>query len=221
MNMEMSVPRIDLAQGQTSDGATEQFDPALSLFQAVRAVSDESLHAHEFHVGRLAQTLATRMNLNSALCHQIGHAAGLHDIGKFAIPSRVLGKEGKLNAEELEEIKRHCEHGATILERSGRSRDSLEIQVALYHHERWDGSGYSSGLEGEDIPIAARITALADVYDALRAKRPYKPALTHEDVVDIIVNGDGRTHPGHFDPNVLATFKENHLEFEAVWREQV
>ena len=84
----------------------------------------------------------------------------------------------------------------------------MGIDIALGHHERWDGSGYPSGRCGGEIPLAARIMALGDVYDALRAKRPYKPPFTHERAVETITQGDGRTVPAHFDPAVLAAFRD-------------
>jgi len=93
----------------------------------------------------------------------------------------------------------------------------MGAEIALNHHERWDGGGYPNGKRGETIPLAARIMNICDIYDALRSKRPYKPAFDHDKTVDIILRGDDRTQPGHFEPGILATFKQNHESFRDIF----
>jgi len=154
----------------------------------------------------------------------IEHAAPLHDVGKIGIPDAILLKQGKLNAEEFEFMKRHCEFGYRIVEEtsqeerrrssSGRRQGAkcpsisrsptlkLAGIIALTHHEKWDGTGYPTGLAGEQIPIEGRITAVADVFDALSSKRPYKAAFPLEKCFAILEEGRGR----HFDPRVLDAF---------------
>jgi len=95
----------------------------------------------------------------------------------------------------------------------------MGAEIALNHHERWDGSGYPNGLKGEEIPLSARIMMMSDVYDALRSKRPYKPAFTHEHAVKIIMEGDGRTQPLHFDPMILDAFKKLSERFRDIFEE--
>ena len=95
----------------------------------------------------------------------------------------------------------------------------MAASIALNHHESWDGTGYPGGLKGEDIPIEGRIVNICDQYDALRTKRPYKPALGHQEVVKILTEGDGRTMPGHFDPKVLAAFTDIASRFNEVFVE--
>lgn len=148
----------------------------------------------------------------------------LHDVGKVGIPDRILLKPGKLTEEEFEEMKRHTVYGEEALVKAeaamGKERESSFLryarEVAGTHHEKWDGSGYPKGLRGEAIPLSGRIMALADIYDALVSKRAYKPPYSHAQAFDIIVNGDGRVMPGHFDPDVLKAFIEQAETFRAI-----
>ena len=114
-------------------------------------------------------------------------------------------------------MNQHCEHGWELIGEGGLKQLFLAQEIALNHHERWDGSGYPNGKRGEAISLAARIMNICDIYDALRSVRPYKPAFSHQRAVDIITVGDGRTHPGHFDPAVLAAFTANHALFEQIY----
>jgi len=131
----------------------------------------------------------------------------LHDIGKVGINDAILLKPQNLNEKEYQEIKHHSEYGGEViveLEKNidGRSFYELGREIAFYHHEKWDGSGYPSGKKGYDIPLSARIVALADVYDALTSKRCYKDAHSHDEAVDIIKKGKG----SHFDPEIVDVF---------------
>jgi len=116
-------------------------------------------------------------------------------------------------------MKRHTVIGASILGTSASPYLAMASEIALRHHERWDGSGYPDGLGGEAIPVSARIMAICDVYDALRSKRPYKAPLDHAQVVQVIISGDGRTNPSHFDPAVLATFTATTERFREIFEE--
>ena len=131
----------------------------------------------------------------------------LHDIGKVGIHDSILQKPGSLTTEEFDEIKQHPIIGCNVINEiekkiSGRSLYVLGREIALYHHEKWDGSGYPKGLEGRDIPLSARIIALVDVYDALTSERCYKTAMSHDEAVDIILKGRGT----HFDPEIVDAF---------------
>lgn len=115
-------------------------------------------------------------------------------------------------------MNRHTTYGYQILSASPRLKFGADI--ALCHHEKWDGSGYPNGLRGEAIPLSARIVQIADVYDALRSRRPYKPAYSHAKAVRILLHGDDRIDPqGHFDPRLLAIFEKTHNEFAQIWDE--
>ncbi len=146
----------------------------------------------------------------------------LHDIGKVGIPDSILLKNGKLTGEEFDVIKTHTTIGAEVLFNTEKlfeqNREYLKtaIEIAESHHEKYDGTGYPKGLKGEEIPLPARIVALPDVYDALTSRREYKEAYLHDMAKDIIVNGDGRTMPAHFDPIVLEAFLQMEEEFRSL-----
>lgn len=153
-------------------------------------------------------------SITDVFIENIYHAAPLHDIGKVGIADNILLKPGNLTPEEFEIMKTHTTIGATTLlavQRSYPDNAFINMGVALTrsHHEKWDGSGYPDGLVGEDIPLSGRIMALADVYDALRSKRPYKEAFTHEKSFRLIEEGAG----SHFDPRVMEAFLALKTEF--------
>jgi len=148
----------------------------------------------------------------------IHQAAPLHDIGKFGIADDILLKPGKLTDPEFEIIKSHTTIGATTLQKAHDRHPKnaflrMGIAIARSHHEKWDGSGYPDGLAGEDIPLSARIMAVADVYDALRAERRYKQAFSHEKSVEIITDSSGT----HFDPILVEAFLREAESFARVW----
>ena len=141
----------------------------------------------------------------------------LHDIGKVGIEDKILLKKGKLTKDEFEKIQMHPLIGSKVIESiNKRMQDKnflrLAYQIILYHHEKWDGTGYPKGLKGNQIPLSARIVALADVYDALISKRIYKEAVSHEESVKIIIKDSGK----YFDPLVIQIFQKNHLEFKKI-----
>jgi putative two-component system response regulator len=139
-------------------------------------------------------------NLSEAFCKNLIKAAPMHDLGKIAVDDQVLRKPGKFTPEEFEEMKKHAAEGARIVHEILKSTDDVDFKiiaenVAHYHHERWDGSGYPSGLKGDNIPLEARIMAIADVYDALVSKRVYKESMSFEKADKIIMESFGK----HFD----------------------
>ena len=176
----------------------------------------------QHYVRELAQCLRKRdgyaESLNEKYTELIYKSAPLHDIGKVGVPDRILLKPGALTAEEFEEMKKHTTYGRdTILEAEksmAEPQSFLEVarEIAYSHHEKWDGTGYPQGLKGTDIPLCARLMALADVYDALISKRVYKAPMPHDEAVAIIMKGKGQ----HFDPEVLEAFLEVQDKFAAI-----
>ena len=164
------------------------------------------------YVRMLAEQLARLSQYAVQLTPQhielIAKSAPLHDIGKIAIPDHILLKPGKLTLEEFEVMKTHAQRGYEMLRTAGKHMGeqgdflAMAMEIARCHHEKWDGSGYPDGLAGEGIPMAGRLMAVADVFDALTTARPYKTAMTREQAVAIIVQGSG----AHFDPRVVEAF---------------
>lgn len=164
---------------------------------------DEDTGAHIQRMSQYSAAVARRMGQDERTVERILYAAPMHDVGKIGIPDRVLLKPGKLDAEEWAIMQTHTVIGARIL-RDGDDFVGMGETIALTHHEKWDGSGYPNGLRGEDIPLVGRIVAVADVFDALTSRRPYKEPFSVEKSLGIIREGRGR----HFQPEVLDAFEE-------------
>jgi len=190
-----------------------------TIFTLVRAAEhkDEETGHHVRRISHYCQVLAEAMGQSADFCDAIYQASPMHDIGKIGIPDHVLLKPGSLSPEEWRIMRTHCALGASILASGTSPYTRMGADIALNHHERWDGSGYPNGLKGEAIPLAARIMQICDVYDALRSRRPYKPPLDHALTVKIITLGDGRTQPAHFDPAVLASFVAHAARFSDIY----
>ena len=175
--------------------------------QAFTEIYHEETGGHIARVGEYAAFIARELGKDDPYIEDIRIYAQLHDLGKVRVSREILTKPGALSKPEFEEMKRHAPYGAEMLGDS--SWLEMARNICRYHHERWDGSGYPQGLSGDDIPLEGRIVSICDVYDALREARSYKPAFTHEDACRIILEGDGRVMPGHFDPMVLDVFRRN------------
>ncbi|MFW5498831.1 MULTISPECIES: HD domain-containing phosphohydrolase [unclassified Maridesulfovibrio] len=166
---------------------------------------DNETGAHIMRMSIYCQILARKIGMKESEGNILLNAAPMHDIGKIGIPDLILTKPGKLDKEEWEIMKTHTTIGGTILGNHDYDLMNVAKRVALCHHEKWDGSGYPAGLRGEAIPIEGRIAAVADVFDALTSKRPYKPAWTVEDSYDYILKERGK----HFDPQLVDAFKDS------------
>lgn len=177
--------------------------------------ADDDTGVHIKRVNEYSKLIAELLGLDDEFIDILEYSAQMHDVGKIHVPATILKKPSALTSEEFQIIKDHTVLGKKIIGDADHLRMSADI--ALNHHEKYDGTGYPSGIAGENIPLCARIVALADVYDALRSPRTYKPSFSHEKTIDIIINGDGRVMPQHFDPSVLEVFKKYNKKFDEIY----
>jgi putative two-component system response regulator len=192
----MTEPKLDAQHLEEA-----QFE-TLARLAAAAEYRDDDTGEHTRRVGDLAGRLAEALGLPAELVQLIRRAAPLHDVGKIGIPDAILLKPGRLTEEEFDHMKRHTTIGARMLSGGASTQIALAEQIAGTHHERWDGTGYPVGLAGEAIPIAGRIVAVADVFDALTHARPYKQAWPHAEALAELHRQRGR----QFDPRVIDAF---------------
>jgi len=193
----------------------EAFMVSIRLLARAAEVHDEDTGNHIIRCNEYAYLMANKVGMPTDFCDEIHFSAQLHDIGKMSVNSAILTKRGRLDDDERFEMNQHTTYGHQILARSDRLQMAAEI--ARSHHEQWNGGGYPEGLVGEQIPISARILGIADIYDALRSERAYKPAFSHEKTYQILTVGDDRLDPSeHFDPKLLDVFKTHHEEFNQI-----
>lgn len=165
---------------------------------------DNETGMHVIRMSHFSKFLAEKLDLGEEWVELLHKAAPMHDIGKIGIPDAILLKPGKLNEQELAVMQKHAEYGAKIIGESDVPLLKMAQEIAIYHHEKWDGSGYPYGLKGEQIPLSARIVAIADVYDALTSERPYKKAWTEQQALDFLQQQSGI----HFDPELVPLFSQ-------------
>ena len=163
---------------------------------------DDDTARHTLRMSHYCRIIAGGIGLDDERCELIRLASQLHDVGKIGIPDTILLKPGRLTAEEFTLMKKHTQFGHRILDGSTVPLLQVGAVIARYHHEKFDGSGYPEGLAGNDIPLEARIAAVADVFDALTTKRVYKEAMSIDDALEVLLQGRGH----HFDPDLVDVF---------------
>lgn len=179
---------------------SEEFHDWVEVMTAVLDAKNSYTRGHSERVGHITALLGKRLALDEKMQELVHIAGHLHDIGKIAVPDDILGKPGRLTAQEYEEVKRHPAVGADILEKVACLKPVVEM--VRHHHERWDGGGYPDGLCGARIPLGARIIAVADSFDAMTSSRPYRGALTLNWALEEIKKGKG----SQFDPQIAEVF---------------
>lgn len=183
----------------SSDDQPIEVPEVLELLNSIASLKDGTTALHVVRMAHISACIGERHGLGVREIDLLLSAAPLHDIGKIAVPDAILKKPGPLTPDEMTVMKRHTQVGHALLASSPAPVLQLGAEIALNHHEWWNGSGYPRGVAGEDIPLSARLVAVADVFDALTSERPYKQAWTVEAAVDAIRRESGT----HFDPDVV------------------
>lgn len=190
---------------QTKEIAQGKLETIHSLGRAAE-FKDNETGMHVMRMSHYCHVLALAAGMTEQDADTLRDAAPMHDVGKIGIPDSVLLKPGKLDKEEWATMQKHVDYGVEILGSYGDSKlMRVAIEVAKYHHEKWDGSGYPNGISGEDIPLVGRIAAIADVFDALTSERPYKQAWSIEKTLGLLKEESGQ----HFDPHLVDLFLAN------------
>ena len=204
---------IRRAFNQIRDGYIE----TVRKLNAAAEYKDEETGSHIKRMSTYSKELALALGMDNEFAETIYYASPMHDIGKVGIPDSIMLKEGELSPKEWEVMKSHTIIGAEILGESDSPFLRMAEDIAISHHERWNGTGYPMGLKGEEIPLPGRIVNIVDQYDALRSKRPYKDCLEHEVVVEMITKGCERSQPADFDPQILDAFNNISGRFEEIF----
>ncbi|MDA1100915.1 MAG: HD domain-containing protein [Proteobacteria bacterium] len=214
-NQELADQRAQVIALQSE--TEEAFLLSIQLLARASEIHDEGTGNHIVRVNEYSYFLASEFGMPKAFCDEIHYSAQLHDVGKMSVDVAVLKKKGRLDDDERAEMDKHPLYGHQIL--NAAPRLGMAAEIALYHHEKWSGGGYPMGTAGDDIPLSARIVAVADIYDALRSERPYKPAFSHQKAIKIMLKGDDRIDPvSQFDPKLITLLHKEHRGLDKIYR---
>lgn len=216
-NLERLVAERTGELNRAKDRIRKGYIETIQRLTIVAEYKDEETGSHLSRIGLYVKILAEVMGLSADKAEILHIASAMHDIGKISIPDNILSKPGPLTLEEFEIVKKHTVVGAKILKGSDSEFLKVAEGIALGHHEKWDGTGYPYGLKKEEIPVENRIMSIADQYDALRSRRPYKPPFDHQTAYKIITEGDRKSQPEQFDPAILELFKKHHKNFDEIY----
>ncbi|MBN2119970.1 MAG: HD domain-containing protein [Candidatus Omnitrophica bacterium] len=192
----------------------DSYTEMIFRFALVAEFKDEATGTHLVRIADYSTEIANGLGLSKKDTYHLRYASPMHDIGKLVIPDAILKKPGGLTPDEREIIKKHTTLGAKIFKGARSPLLKVSETISLTHHERYDGTGYPRGLRGKQIPLFGRIVALADVFDALTTKRPYKEAYDFDDAIEIVKSQNGK----HFDPDVLKAFLKRLDRIKKIWR---
>jgi putative two-component system response regulator len=195
----------DQLHGAQADLESERLE-ALERLAGIAEARDQTIGEHLPRIEQLTAAIAERLGLSVAECQRVGRAARVHDIGMIAIPDAIMLKPGALDEREQEVMRTHTTVGAGLLAGSRSPLLLVAERIARAHHERWDGLGYPNGLRGEQIPLEARIVAVADAFDAMTTNRVHRTAGTVDSAIEAIIAGSGR----QFDPRIVDAFLQIH-----------
>ena len=170
-------------------------------------------------LSRCSTFMATQLGCDENFISALRYASTIYDIGKTRIPREILYKKTLLTEDDWGLIKKHSESGNKILKALSSPYLIMASIISLYHHENFDGTGYPHAIKEHEIPLEARIIKMCDIYIALRCNRPYRKAYTHEESINIILRGDNKTKPEHFDPDIMLIFKNQHNKFDEIYEE--
>ena len=202
------IVRADLLESEVIKRTAEIRETQFEIVQRLGAAGelrDNETGAHVKRMSHMCSLLASKCGLGTDFSTLLLYASTMHDVGKIGIPDSILLKPGKLNPEEWQIMQQHPKIGARIIGKHDSKIITLARETALYHHEKWDGSGYPHGIAGDEIPVSARIAAISDVFDALTSDRPYKQAWSVEEAVAEIQAESGK----HFEPVLVELFVDN------------
>lgn len=197
---------------------TDFFDSIRAVLSRIESYHDSYTMRHEENTGMMMECLAKELGHDEKYCYELRQAGSIHDIGKLALPSQILEKPGALSLFEREIIEMHPIIGGKILEKVNHPLAKLAHSINIYHHESYDGNGYPYKLKADQIPIEARICSVCDVYDAIRAHRPYHSGeSSHKEVVQMILSKKSNGLFHKFDPSILDAFSVIHDKFDEIF----